>query len=204
LTRARVENKPVFLSIGYSTCHWCHNMARDSFEADDVAALLNEYYISVKVDREERPDVDHAYMKVCQALTGQGGWPLTVIMTPEKIPFFAGTYFPREKKYNLPGLKDILKGIARVWEEKQEMLEEKGQGLVAALQKAEMGEGTGTDEIEVGLVEKAARDLQQGYDRQYGGFGTAPNSPYPIPLLFCSARGSGAVMQQRWRWSPIP
>ena len=182
--RAVQENKPVFLSIGYSTCHWCHNMARDSFESEDVAALLNEHYISVKVDREERPDVDHAYMKVCQALTGQGGWPLTIIMTPQKIPFFAGTYFPREKKYNLPGLKDILNSVIRVWGEKQEMLEEKGQGLVSALQEAERGEETSPDEIEAELVEKAARDLKQRHDRQYGGFGTAPKFPIPHSLTF--------------------
>lgn len=181
---AKRENKPIFLSIGYSTCHWCHNMARDSFDADDVAALLNEHYISIKVDREERPDIDNAYMKVCQALTGQGGWPLTIIMTPQKIPFFAGTYFPREKKYNLPGLKDILKGIARVWEEKREMLEEKGQGLVNALVQMEQNEGADSDGIKGELLEKATYDLQQQYDRQYGGFGKAPKFPIPHSLTF--------------------
>ena len=181
--RAVEENKPVFLSIGYSTCHWCHNMARESFESDDVAALLNEHYISVKVDREERPDVDHAYMKVCQSLTGQGGWPLTIIMTPQKIPFFAGTYFPREKKYNLPGIKEILNGIARVWEEQREMLEEKGLGLLNALQEMERGEAN-TEAIEGGLVEKAATALQQAYDHQYGGVGTAPKFPIPHSLTF--------------------
>ncbi len=182
--RAKKENKPIFLSIGYSTCHWCHNMARDSFEAEDVAALLNEYYISIKVDREERPDIDHAYMKVCQALTGQGGWPLTIIMTPQKIPFFAGTYFPREKKYNLPGFKDILKGIARIWGEKREMLEEKGQGLVSALVQMEQDEKADSDGIKGELLEKATYDLQQQYDRQHGGFGKAPKFPIPHSLTF--------------------
>lgn len=182
--RATRENKPVFLSIGYSTCHWCHNMARDSFEAEDVAELLNEHYIAVKVDREERPDVDHAYMKVCQALTGHGGWPLTIIMTPEKIPFFAGTYFPREKKYNLPGLKDILNGISRVWEEKREMLEEKGRGLVEVLQEMEKNDGEKRGEIEESLLDKAVHDYMKSYDRQYGGFGTAPKFPIPHSLTF--------------------
>src|SRR5690625_3253721 len=106
--KAKQENKPIFLSIGYSTCHWCHVMSDESFEDEEVAALLNEHYISIKVDREERPDIDTVYMKVCQMMTGHGGWPLTVIMNPNKIPFYAGTYFPKESKHGLPGLIEIL------------------------------------------------------------------------------------------------
>ncbi len=106
--KAKREDKPVFLSIGYSTCHWCHVMERESFEDPEVAGILNKNYVSVKVDREERPDVDHIYMAVCQALTGQGGWPLTVIMTPDKKPFFAGTYFPKEARWGRAGLMEIL------------------------------------------------------------------------------------------------
>lgn len=197
--RARAENKPIFLSIGYSTCHWCHNMARESFEAEDVASILNEHYISIKVDREERPDIDHVYMKVCQALTGQGGWPLTIIMTPGKIPFFAGTYFPKEKKYHLPGLKSILEGISRVWQEKQSMLEEKGQGLLETLQQWEKGDAAGQGEMDAGLVENAVGELQQGYDREHGGFGTAPKFPIPHSLTFLlrawKSKGDREILQ---------
>ncbi|UUZ94558.1 thioredoxin domain-containing protein [Paenibacillus sp. P25] len=110
--KAKRENKPIFLSIGYSTCHWCHVMERESFEDEEVASLLNQDFVSVKVDREERPDVDHLYMSVCQALTGQGGWPLTIVMTPEKKPFFAGTYFPKQRKYGRYGL---MRGCCRSW-----------------------------------------------------------------------------------------
>ena len=111
--KAEEENKPIFLSIGYSTCHWCHVMAHESFEDEKVAELLNKNFISIKVDREERPDIDAVYMSVCQALTGFGGWPLTIIMTPEQKPFFCGTYFPKDSRYGQPGLTDILRQVVR-------------------------------------------------------------------------------------------
>src|SRR5690606_13234928 len=119
---AKRDNKPVFLSIGYSTCHWCHVMEHESFEDEGVAAVLNAGFISIKVDREERPDVDSLYMTVCQALTGHGGWPLTIIMTPDKKPFFAGTYFPRDRKYGRAGLLHILGAVCKQWEEAPEKL----------------------------------------------------------------------------------
>lgn len=109
--KAKEEDKPIFLSIGYSTCHWCHVMAHESFEDEEIAGIMNDSFIAIKVDREERPDIDSVYMTVCQALTGHGGWPLTVIMTPDQKPFFAGTYFPKKAKYNMPGLMDILNSI---------------------------------------------------------------------------------------------
>ena len=115
--RAKEEEKPVFLSIGYSTCHWCHVMARESFEDTEVASYLNDNFVCVKVDREERPDVDHVYMTVCQMLTGSGGWPLTIVMTPDKKPFWAGTYLPRRRRFGLPGLIDVLEVLAQAWSE---------------------------------------------------------------------------------------
>ncbi|MGB9904317.1 MAG: thioredoxin domain-containing protein, partial [Desulfotomaculales bacterium] len=132
--RASAEDKPVFLSIGYSTCHWCHVMERESFEDEEVASLLNDSFVAVKVDREERPDVDQIYMRVCQAMTGHGGWPLTIIMTPDKKPFFAGTYFPRESRWGRPGLVDILKQAKETWEKRREKLLAIGEGIVRAVQ----------------------------------------------------------------------
>lgn len=115
--RAKNENKPIFPSIGYSTCHWCHVMEKESFQDEEVAKILNENFISIKVDREERPDIDSVYMNICQAMTGHGGWPLTIIMTPDKKPFFAGTYIPKYSKYNRLGLIDLLQRIAQLWNE---------------------------------------------------------------------------------------
>ena len=120
--KARTEDKPIFLSIGYSTCHWCHVMAHESFEDKAIAKLLNQGFICIKVDREERPDIDAVYMSVCQAVTGQGGWPLTIIMTPEQKPFFAGTYFPKERYYGRPGLMDILNEVLKLWKTRRQDL----------------------------------------------------------------------------------
>ena len=117
--KAKKENKPIFLSIGYSTCHWCHVMEHESFEDSTVASLMNSNFINVKVDREEMPEVDHLYMSVCQAMTGRGGWPLTIIMTPEKKPFFAGTYFPKEGRGKTPGMLQLIPSLANAWKNKQ-------------------------------------------------------------------------------------
>jgi len=117
---AKAEDKPIFLSVGYSTCHWCHVMEKESFENEAVAAILNKYFVAIKVDREERPDIDSIYMTVCQALTGSGGWPLTIFMTPDKNPFYAGTYFPVESRYGMPSIVDVLNSIAQQWNEKRQ------------------------------------------------------------------------------------
>ena len=117
---AKQENKPIFLSIGYSTCHWCHVMEHESFEDEQVAKLMNDNFISIKVDREEMPEIDHLYMSVCQAMTGRGGWPLTIIMSPDKEPFFSGTYFPKTGKGNRPGMLELLLALINAWENKQE------------------------------------------------------------------------------------
>lgn len=144
--KAKKEDKPVFLSIGYSTCHWCHVMARESFEDEEVAAILNRDFVPVKVDREERPDVDQVYMTVCQAMTGQGGWPLTIIMTPEQKPFFAGTYLPKQTMYGRMGLIDLLKRVSMLWKEERNRADEVGDKIVHAvksyLNAAEAGRWT--------------------------------------------------------------
>lgn len=180
--KAGSEDKPIFLSIGYSTCHWCHNMARDSFEDEEVAQILNEHFVSIKVDREERPDVDQLYMNVCQMFTGQGGWPLTVIMTPGKIPFFAGTFFPKEPRYNMPGLKNILLEVARLWKEDRKALEQKGQEVLGALQKQQAGRAEGV--LQESTLRQAGESLKKIFDRTHGGFGRAPKFPMPHSLAF--------------------
>lgn len=120
--RAKAEDKPIFLSIGYSTCHWCHVMAHESFEDEEIAEILNKYFISIKVDKEERPDIDSIYMAVCQAFTGGGGWPTTIFMTPEQKPFFAGTYFPKTSRYGQMGFADLILSVHRKWENEREEL----------------------------------------------------------------------------------
>jgi uncharacterized protein YyaL (SSP411 family) len=127
--RAKAQDKPVFLSVGYSACHWCHVMEKESFEDDEVAKLLNEFYIPVKVDREERPDVDAVYMKACQAMTGSGGWPMTIIMTPDQMPFFAATYLPKSGRNGLYGMMDVLPEIARQWKTSREKLLASGEEI---------------------------------------------------------------------------
>lgn len=179
--KAERENKPIFLSIGYSTCHWCHMMAHESFENDKVAALLNRYFVPVKVDREERPDVDSVYMKVCMALTGNAGWPLTIIMTPEKLPFFAGNYIPRESRNGKPGLIPLLGAVATKWEQKQEELR-----ATAAEVRNFVSQEPVTAPAQPGedKLQTAAEQLTRAYDEEYGGFGTAPKFPSPHDLLF--------------------
>ncbi|GIP32557.1 thioredoxin domain-containing protein [Paenibacillus sp. J2TS4] len=173
--KAKRENKAVFLSIGYSTCHWCHVMERESFEDEEVAKVLNEHFVSIKVDREERPDVDHLYMTICQAMTGEGGWPLTIVMTPEKKPFFAGTYYPKHRKYGRPGLIEILGQIAEKWQEDREKITEIGDQVVEAVQSRMLPDAQG--EVSERLVEQAFHIYRETFDSEYGGFGGAPKFP---------------------------
>jgi uncharacterized protein len=174
--RAMEEDKPVFVSIGYATCHWCHVMAHESFEDETVASVLNEHFIAVKVDREERPDIDGVYMTVCQLMTGQGGWPLTVVLTPQKEPFFAGTYFSRS------GLVNILSRIATLWKELRSELQADATRITSALREPatlpRYGEPDDT------LLMKGFEELQSRFDPVNGGFGTAPKFPTPSILLF--------------------
>ena len=177
--KARREDKPVFLSIGYATCHWCHVMAQESFEDKGVAEILNAHYVSVKVDREERPDVDSVYMQACVAANGSGGWPLTAILTPEQEPFFIGTYFPKESRGGLMGLRFLLTAIAEKWgTERDELLHTASEMTAYLRRESEAAEPQ--DE----LPKKAAEQLLRSYDKEYGGFGWSTKFPSPHNLLF--------------------
>ncbi len=179
--RAKSENKPIFLSIGYSTCHWCHVMAHESFEDEKTAEILNKHFISIKVDREERPDIDSVYMAVCQAFTGSGGWPTSIFMTWDKKPFFAGTYFPVQSRYGMPSFSDLLRTIAELWNSKKAELLESAEEIISHLQKSELSAvNTGSEN----LVEDAVQHFSRSFDRIHGGFGRAPKFPTPHNLLF--------------------
>lgn len=179
--KARMEDKPVFLSIGYSTCHWCHVMAHESFESEEAAALLNVHFVPVKVDREERPDIDTVYMNVCQAMTGSGGWPLTIIMTPDKKPFYAGTYFPLHTKYGRIGLVELLARIGTAWKQECEALVNRGEEIVALFNQPE-GQDESAEINEV--LENGASILSDMFESRFGGFSHAPKFPMPHYLLF--------------------
>lgn len=179
--KAKAEDKPIFLSIGYSTCHWCHVMERESFEDDEVAEILNKHFVSIKVDREERPDIDNIYMSACQALTGHGGWPLTIFMTPEKKPFYAGTYFPKNDRMGMPGLISILNRVVKAWQRDRDTLIESSHQITEALgRQDEFSE----DELPADTIHEAYSDFKEDFDAEYGGFGRAPKFPTPHNLLF--------------------
>ena len=180
--KARQENKPIFLSIGYSTCHWCHVMEKESFEDPEVAALLNEVFVSIKVDREERPDLDHVYMTVCQMMTGSGGWPLTIVMTPEKKPFFAATYIPKTGRFGRPGMMDLVPQIGQVWKTRHGEVLESAAGITEALHHLEK-EDAGQD-LDRAVLELAYAELSRRFDPAYGGFSGAPKFPTPHTLSF--------------------
>jgi hypothetical protein len=181
--KARAEDKPIFLSIGYSTCHWCHVMAHESFENAEVAAVLNEHFVSIKIDREERPDVDRVYMTFVQATTGSGGWPMSVWLTPELKPFYGGTYFPPDARWGRPGFIDILGEIARVWRAERAKVVQSADSLTAQLRAMEQAApawtAPGADALQRTLTQ-----FREGFDERYGGFGDAPKFPRPSELLF--------------------
>ncbi len=179
--KAKEENKLVFLSIGYSTCHWCHVMAHESFEDEEVANALNRSYVAIKVDKEERPDIDSVYMGVCQMLTGQGGWPLTVILTPDKKPVFAGTYFPKHSRYRMPGILDILSAVADQWQNNPSELLVSADEITALLQQEEKSSEKG---LSKDILHETFQTFSQTFDEQYGGFGSSPKFPTPHHLLF--------------------
>ena len=178
--KAREEDKPIFLSIGYAACHWCHVMERESFEDPETAAILNRYFVPVKVDREERPDVDNIYMNAVQAMTGQGGWPLSVFLTPEGVPFYGGTYFPPTDRHGLPSFKRVLLHIARAWETQRDQLIASGQNVLA--QVSQLANLRREEGLEPGVLEDAFHALARHYDEYNGGFGTAPKFPQPMNL----------------------
>ena len=194
--KAKQENKPIFLSIGYATCHWCHVMAHESFEDDEVAGLMNHAFVCIKVDREERPDIDRVYMSVCQLMTGGGGWPLTIIMTPEKSPIFAGTYLPKRGRFGLVGLLELIPRIRDLWKTQAgKLMEYAGQITAALTDTEEMPEGA---EPDASILSDAYEHLVLAFDHEFGGFGGAPKFPTPHNILFLlrywKRAGTGAAL----------
>jgi uncharacterized protein YyaL (SSP411 family) len=186
--RAHKEDKPIFLSIGYSTCHWCHVMEKESFEDPEVARLMNESFVCIKVDREERPDIDNTYMTVCQIMSGSGGWPMTIIMTPDKKPFFATTYIPKETRFGRIGMKELVPGIKALWEGRRDALLTSAEQIAGALDRI-WSESPGSlgslaGELGEGQLRMAYEQLSRSFDAQNGGFGTAPKFPTPHNLMF--------------------
>jgi hypothetical protein len=182
--RARREDKPVFLSIGYSTCHWCHVMERESFADEEAARILNAAFVCVKVDREERPDLDQHYMAVCQILTGSGGWPLTIVMTPDKQPFFAGTYFPKSRRWGRTGLLELAPLIGEAWRTRREEVLRSAAEIIAAVDKSRPGRRTAREVLTETTLDEAFRELAAGFDESRGGFGGAPKFPIPHHIGF--------------------
>ena len=188
LNKSRRENKPIFLSIGYAACHWCHVMAHESFEDEETAAFMNEHFVNIKVDREERPDIDAIYMQATVALTGSGGWPMSVFLTPDLKPFYAGTYFPPVQRYNMPAFKDLLAGIARAWrEEPSEITRVSGQ-VASHLQRAMSAEPAEETAFTAEALHSAAKALIESYDWGFGGWGSAPKFPQPMAIEFLLQR----------------
>jgi uncharacterized protein YyaL (SSP411 family) len=182
--KARRENKPIFLSIGYSTCHWCHVMAHESFEDNETAAIMNREFVNIKVDREERPDVDRVYMTFVQATTGGGGWPMSVWLTPDLKPFVGGTYFPPEDRYGQPAFKKVLEKIAAAWKENHEKIIEQGSQIVDALQQSQASQSAAANKIDIAVLQNAYEQFNRSFDPRDGGFANAPKFPRPVTLNF--------------------
>ncbi len=181
-TTAQKQNKPIFLSIGYATCHWCHVMEKESFEDREAAEHLNDTFVCIKVDREERPDIDAVYMAACQMMTGSGGWPLSIFMTPEKKPFFAATYLPKQSRGGRAGLIDICRQVKNLWTDDKQKIENSAVAVAAGLHRAFAF--TSADRPDTSLIEQTVRKIKPGYDPQHGGFDPAPKFPSPHRLLF--------------------
>ena len=188
LARAREEDRPILLSIGYSACHWCHVMERESFEDEGVAGVMNENFVCIKLDREERPDLDAIYMEACQAMTGHGGWPLNVFLTPEQVPFYAGTYFPPQQRQGMPSWTAVLEAVAEAWRERSTEIRASGERVAkrlqggAALQPSE-------DPMDPAMLDEAVRGLRAMYDPEFGGFGGPPKFPPASAIEFLLRRG---------------
>ena len=183
LTRARQENKPILLSIGYSACHWCHVMEKESFENEETARLMNENFVNIKVDREERPDLDQIYMNAVQMMTGHGGWPMTVFLTPDGVPFYGGTYFPPEDRYNMPGFPRVLMAVAETYRSRSDEVTETASSMLKELRR--MGQARESNEmLSVELLDAAERNIARSYDPRHGGFGSAPKFPAAMNLEF--------------------
>jgi len=181
--RARQEQKPIFLSIGYSTCHWCHVMERESFEDPQIAQLMNRWFVSIKVDREEHPDLDQVYMTAVTTLTGHGGWPLTVFLTPELKPFFGGTYFPPQRRWNVAGMNEVLPAVADAWQHKREEIASSAEELTAAL-RSQLSPQAAPGTVSIDALHTAFNQAVAAFDAAHGGFGGAPKFPRSHELSF--------------------
>ncbi|HEX9235385.1 MAG TPA: DUF255 domain-containing protein, partial [Actinomycetota bacterium] len=191
LRRAGNEDKPILLSIGYAACHWCHVMERESFEDEETARFMNEHFVSIKVDREERPDLDGIYMDAVQALTGSGGWPMTVFLAPDGTPFYAGTYFPPEDRHGLPSFRRVLEAVAETWRSRRDEIGRQGQRIMEAITRSP-APGPSAEPLTDDILQEAHRQLRQMFDPEWGGFGGAPKFPQPMVLEFllrCHLRG---------------
>ena len=188
LARASEEDKPILLSIGYSACHWCHVMERESFEDPETAALMNARFVCIKLDREERPDLDAIYMEACQAMTGAGGWPLNVFLTPEQVPFYAGTYFPPDSRMGTPGWRSVLEAVADAWEQRRDEIRTGGARVAERLRGGALLSAS-REPMDARSLDEAVAGLRSQYDRAHGGFGGAPKFPPASALEFLLRRG---------------
>ncbi|MGH2766942.1 MAG: thioredoxin domain-containing protein, partial [Actinomycetota bacterium] len=194
LRRAHHEDRPILLSVGYAACHWCHVMERESFEDPEIAGLMNEHFVCIKVDREERPDVDAIYMDAVQTMSGHGGWPMTVFLTPDGRPFFAGTYFPPDDRHGLPGFPRVLRAVAEAWRDKREDLLRQGHRVIETIGR---GPASSEEPLTEEVLRAAFTALRNGFDEEWGGFGDAPKFPQPMTielLLRCHLRGWGGAL----------
>src|SRR5947209_16821702 len=183
LRKARELDRPIFLSVGYSACHWCHVMEHESFEDPEVGRLLNDHFVPIKVDREERPDLDQIYMTAVQLMTGHGGWPMSVFLTPDLKPFYGGTYFPPDDRYagQLPSFKRLLGAIIEAWESRRDEVREQARQLTGHIQQAVRLEPADR-QLGPDVLRRAADELRHGFDSVHGGFGKAPKFPHPMDL----------------------
>ncbi len=200
LARAQREDKPILLSIGYSACHWCHVMAHESFEDAEVAAVMNRHFVNIKVDREERPDLDQIYQTAHQMLAQRGGgWPLTMFLSPDGTPFWGGTYFPKHARYGLPGFVEILERIAQVWREQRTAVGEQGEQVRLAFERMQPRAAAGGEALDAEPVRAALDVLRASFDARHGGFGGAPKFPHPTDLELCLRRGETAIVDTTLR-----
>ncbi|MCG8652980.1 MAG: thioredoxin domain-containing protein, partial [Pirellulales bacterium] len=188
--KARQTDRPIFLSVGYAACHWCHVMEHESFENPQIAAFLNEHFVSIKVDREERPDIDQIYMNAVQVMTGRGGWPMSVFLDHDLKPFYAGTYWPPARKFGMPGFVEVLDALVAAWNGRRQEVHQHAGEIAAALEQLAVGTGEPADEVPaLDLVDDATQRLLNVLDRTYGGFGSAPKFPHATDLELLLRRG---------------
>jgi uncharacterized protein YyaL (SSP411 family) len=203
--KAKAEDKPIFLSVGYSSCHWCHVMAHESFEDEATAATLNEHFVPIKVDREERPDIDSVYMGAVQAMTGRGGWPMSVFLTPEGQPFYGGTYWPRDDRLGMPGFPRVLEAVSNAWTTQRDQVEESGAKLTEHLHSLHSLGADGSP-VDATVADEAADQCVQAWDRDQGGFGSAPKFPMAMTIDFLLAhhqRIAGAARPEPEHSEPL-